>query len=142
MEERAAGLKWSTDNDNKEAQQMVRFMAVIVVTGAFLMLGSMVLAHEEGGTHTITGEVVDLTCYLGHGGSGAAHKDCAQKCINAGLPVGIKSGDTLYLAVGSEHGTANAALAPLAGRTVTVEGDVAKKDGMHLVAIKKVTAHQ
>jgi hypothetical protein len=54
------------------------------------------------------------------------------------LPVGIKSGDTLYLAVGSEHGTANASLASLAAQQVTVEGEVTERDGVHLIAVKKV----
>lgn len=99
--------------------------------------------HEHGGqpaTQTITGEVVDLACYLGHGGAGAGHRECAQKCINSGLPVGIKSGDTLYLAIGREHGTANAVLGPLASKQVTVEGTVTERDGVHLIAVNKVTA--
>ncbi len=100
-------------------------------------------AHEAPkasvGTQTVTGEVVDLACYLGHGASGAGHKDCAQKCITSGLPVGIKSGDTIYLAVGSEHSPANAALASLAAQQVTVEGEVTERDGVYLIAIKKVT---
>lgn len=100
-------------------------------------------AHEapeaSGGTQTIMGEVVDLACYLGHGEKGPGHKDCAQKCITSGLPVGIKSSDTLYLAIGSEHGTANAALASLAAQQVTVEGEVTERDGVHLIVIKRVT---
>ena len=115
-----------------------------------LMMGSLVgasalaWAHEghEGAepSQTITREVVDLACYLDHGAMGAKHEGCAQKCIASGLPVGIKSGNTLYLAVGSDHGTANAALAPLASKQVTVEGDVSERDGLHLIEVKKVTA--
>ena len=123
---------------------MMRWVAVVVVglAGLVGLVGTAAWAHDEGGAHTITGEVVDLACYLGHGAQGLAHQECAKKCIASGLPVGIKSGNTIYVAVGIEHGTANAALAPLAGQTVTVEGEITERDEMHLVAIKKVTAHQ
>jgi hypothetical protein len=99
--------------------------------------------HEHAsGAQTVSGEVVDLACYLSEGALGPGHKECAQKCITSGLPVGIKSGDKIYLAVGSEHGSANSALAPLAAQQVTVEGTVTERDGVHLIAIKKVTAKE
>jgi hypothetical protein len=126
---------------------MTRWFVVLwLVIGMAIGAGSALAAegHDHGGaadaTQTVTGEVVDLACYLGHGAQGAGHQGCAQKCINSGLPVGIKSGDTLYLAVGSEHGTANAALGPLASKQVTVEGVVTERDGVHLIAVKTVTA--
>ena len=128
---------------------MKRVIRGVTVLG--VMLGVPFAVAEEGhrhdmappaqaGTQTVTGEVVDLACYLGHGAQGAEHRDCAQKCISSGLPVGIKSGDTIYLAVGGEHGTANATLAPLAGKQVTAEGAVSERDGVHLIAIQKVAA--
>lgn len=125
---------------------MNRWIFAVMIWGLVWTAGQAAAeeGHEHGahagGTQTVTGEVVDLACYLGHGASGAGHRDCAQKCISSGLPVGIKSGDTLYLAVGSEHGTANAALASLAAQQVTVEGEVTERDGVHLIALKKVIA--
>lgn len=101
--------------------------------------------HEHGapkaqaGMQTVSGEVVDLACYLGHGERGAAHRDCAQKCITSGLPVGIKTADALYLVVGGEHEPANKALASLAAKNVVAEGEVTERDGVRLLAIKKVT---
>jgi hypothetical protein len=107
-------------------------------------LASYALAHEGHGgeSQTITGEVVDLACYVGMGESGAGHRDCAQKCIASGLPVGIKSGDTIYLVTGSEHNAANATLAPLAAKTVVAEGQVSERDGVHLLTLKKVTVKE
>jgi hypothetical protein len=110
---------------------------------AFLIQVGSVLAHEgeshgEPGMQKVTGEVVDLACYLGHGAMGAGHRDCAQKCISSGLPVGIKSGDRVYLAMGSEHTSANATLAPLAAKQVEAEGIVTERDGVHLIVIQKV----
>ena len=99
--------------------------------------------HEHGGaTQVVTGEVVDLACYLSEGARGAGHRECAQKCINSGLPVGIKTADRLYLVIGSEHGPANKALASLAAKTVEVEGKVTERDGVHLLALQKVTVKE
>lgn len=119
---------------------MSRIIRVMSGVAAVVLSTALVYAHEEAaGPQTIRGEVMDLACYLGHGSQGAAHADCAQKCIASGLPVGIKSGKTIYLAVGGEHGLANATLAPLAGKSVVVEGTVTERDEVHLIAINKVT---
>ena len=121
-----------------EMKKSVWILAVLLLAGS-----GAAFAHEmdepEGKSATITGEVVDLACYLGDGDRGPKHQQCAQKCIESGLPVGIKTAEGLYLAVGSDHEPANKALTPLAGKTVTAEGEVTEKDGVHLIAIKKVT---
>ena len=117
-----------------------------------LGMGAAVWAHEghEGGAEpvaentateqTLTGEVVDVFCYLSHGaeGLGKGHAGCAKKCIQSGLPVALKVGDQLYLAAMSSHDPANTTLANLAGEQVTVHGQVMEKDGQHLISITSV----
>ena len=92
------------------------------------------------GFSPLTGEVVDVTCYLTHpeSGIGPKHADCARKCIEGGLPVAIKVGGQLYLAVGGDHQPANKTLAAHAGRQVTVTGNVTERDGQHLITISNV----
>ena len=120
-----------------EMKKSVWILAVLLLAGS-----GAAFAHEmdepEGKSATITGEVVDLACYLGDGDRGPKHQQCAQKCIESGLPVGIKTADALYLVIGGEHGPANKDLAPLAAKTVTAEGTVSERDGVHLIAVKKV----
>lgn len=106
-------------------------------------------AHEEhqhgaAGEQTLTGEVVDVFCYLSHGkdGLGKGHASCAQKCIKSGLPVAIKVGDQLYLATMADHNPANAKLAAQAGQQVTVRGKVLEADGQHLIAVTQIEATQ
>ncbi len=141
---------------------MKKAMLVLVLCG-LAFLPSVVLAEEghaghehAGGTQrlpqeeaaprasaqTVTGEVVDLACYLGHGEKGASHRDCAEKCITSGLPVGIKTADALYLVIGGEHGPANQTLASLAAKQVEAEGTVTERDGVRLLALKKVTVQE
>ena len=96
---------------------------------------SPVLAHEGAASEevTVTGEVVDMVCYVDHEASGTEHADCAQKCIEMGLPVGIKTKDgKLYLLIG-EHEPINAALAPLASKTITVKGKAVSRDGFNMI---------
>ena len=56
-------------------------------------------AHDHGtekasdGPISVTGEILDMACYLDHGARGLDHKECAEKCIRSGLPVGIKSNE-------------------------------------------------
>ena len=114
--------------------------------GLVLLSGVVsVQAHQEhaagpGGEQVLTGEVVDVFCYLSHDkdGLGKGHASCAKKCIQGGLPVAIKVGDQLYLASMADHAPANAALAPYAGRQVEVHGTVMERDGQHLIAITHV----
>jgi hypothetical protein len=57
-----------------------------------------------GKESTVTGEVIDLSCYLQLGKHGAAHAACGSKCLAAGEPIGIltRTGE-VYLAMAEEH---------------------------------------
>jgi len=98
----------------------------------------------QAGEQALTGEVVDVFCYLSHpkDGIGKDHAGCAKKCIKSGLPVAIKVGDQLYLASMADHTAANEKLAELAAEQVTVTGKVMEKDGQHLVAITSIEKTQ
>jgi len=90
-------------------------------------------APENGSEITVTGEVLDLVCYIDHNATGADHSDCAQRCIKSGLPVGIKDANgTVYLLVG-EHKPANEELAQHAAQTITVTGKYVTRDGIKLL---------
>ena len=119
-----------------------------------LVAATVVWAHAEHGEgsaeeaventpaeQTLTGEVVDVFCYLSHGaaGLGQGHAGCAKKCIESGLPVALKVGDTLYLAAMDSHDPANKTLAAYAGEPVTVQGKVMERDGQHLISVTHVS---
>jgi hypothetical protein len=129
---------------------------VLLVSVGVNALGQAHEEHEHGGAalssapaqsgqeQTLTGEVVDVLCYLSHDKDalGKGHADCAKKCIGSGLPVAIKVGDQLYLAAMANHDPANKQLAEYAGEQVTVHGEVMEKDGQHLIAIESVKKAQ
>src|SRR3954452_2006539 len=72
-----------------------------VTTYASAITGSQPLKAEP---ITATGEVLDLSCYLQVGKHGDKHRDCAQKCVGNGQPVGLLAEDgTVYLLIDEEH---------------------------------------
>ncbi len=57
-----------------------------------------------GKVTTLTGEIVDYSCYLQVGKHGAKHRDCGQKCLKNGQPIGLLTSDgKLYLLMEEEH---------------------------------------
>lgn len=58
----------------------------------------------QGKPITVTGEIIDLSCYLQVGKHGDKHRDCGQKCVRNGQPVGILLDDgTVYMLMDEEH---------------------------------------
>lgn len=59
---------------------------------------------QAGKPTVVTGEIVDMSCYLQLGKHGEKHVSCGKKCILAGQPIGLvtKSGD-VFLLMDEEH---------------------------------------
>ncbi len=76
--------------------------ACLVLALALFLFGALAYAAERqaGATKSVTGEVVDLGCYLGHAAKGAGHKECGTKCVANGMPMGLlTSKGALYVLV-------------------------------------------
>jgi len=53
---------------------------------------------------TLTGEIIDFSCYLQIGKHGEKHRSCGQKCITAGQPIGLLTKDgNMYMLMEEEH---------------------------------------
>ena len=53
---------------------------------------------------TVVGEIVDYSCYLQVGKHGGKHRDCGQKCLRNGQPIGLLTKEgKLYLLMEEEH---------------------------------------
>src|SRR5438876_11000741 len=88
---------------------------------------------EAGASKEVTGEVVDMMCYVDHNAVGEKHgQSCGAKCIKSGGPVGIVSDGKAYLVVG-EHKPMNDQLAEYCGKTVTLKGKMAERGGMAMI---------
>jgi hypothetical protein len=101
-----------------------------------------VAAHAQQGSTTVTGEVLDMACYMKSGAHGDGHKDCAAMCINGGSPMGILTSDNkVYLLVANHDKAAaydEAKKHP--GEQVTVTGTVSQKNGINAIIADDVKA--
>jgi hypothetical protein len=114
----------------------------ILATLAVLCLSVSAIADEghkassaKATKKTVTGELVDMGCYLGHGAHGEKHISCASKCLSQGMPMGVlTSNGTLYL-VTLDHENADPynSLKDMAGKNVTVTGETMTRNGVKAI---------
>ncbi|GEM_PF-3092432 len=123
----------------------MRFAGVAAVAG---MIG-VAMVHAEGSgkragsvkapaaAKVVTGEVVDLKCYVKAGDKGPAHAACAKGCIAAGGPVGLlmPAGDVVLLAPDEKM---RAHLAAHAAQKVTLSGKVSERSGVTIMTGAKL----
>jgi len=107
-----------------------------------LPLSAQQAAAPAANETTITGQVVDVNCYITMGASGASHKTCAVACAKAGVALAILSSDgTLYMPVSAKPGDPqNSRLEPFAEGKVKVTGTHRMSSGMHTIQIKTIAA--
>lgn len=120
-----------------------RTLAATFALGIGTLVASPAAAQAPAASETISGQVVDLTCYLNAGLQGADHKMCAEVCAKAGLPLGILGSDgRLYLATdkGMPAPDINPKLIPFAEEQVTVTGVVHERSGARSIVIDKIEA--
>lgn len=122
---------------SKRFKTFTRIFAVIVI--ASFATAPLALAHDEHGKaeaaaeKTVTGEVVDMMCYVDHNAMGDSHgQSCGSKCIKNGGPVGIVENGKAYLVVG-EHKPMNDELADSCGKTITLKGKFVERGGIALL---------
>jgi hypothetical protein len=86
---------------------------------------------------TVSGEVVDLACYLSKGSKGKRHKQCAQLCAKKGLPIGVltDAGDVYLLIEDHDDPAPYDAAKELAGERATVSGKKFTKGGVQSVLV-------
>ncbi|MBI3551016.1 MAG: hypothetical protein HY077_00740 [Elusimicrobia bacterium] len=114
------------------------------------MLAGAARAHEghgekamkegvESHSETMTGEVLDLACYMAEGGKGEKHAQCAKDCLAEGAPAGLLSNDgKVYVLVNDhkqEQGYKDARA--LGGQKAAITGKVAKRGGLPAFIVEK-----
>lgn len=92
---------------------------------------------------TVTGEVVDVSCYTQLGKRGEGHKACGAACVASGSPAGLLAADgTLYLLMPEPHHPRRDGKASLAkylsermAQTLTLSGMASDHGGIHTLFI-------
>jgi hypothetical protein len=97
----------------------------------------------EGKVTTLVGEIVDYSCYLQVGKHGGKHRDCGQKCLRNGQPIGLLTKEgKLYLLMEEEHdprrdGTTNFRQAAIEHMAYIMEvtGTLSEVDGQRAIYV-------
>ena len=125
--------------NSRQNKPTVLKVAVVATFTAALAFAPLAIAqeHEHGddaaASKEVTGEVVDMMCYVDHNAVGEKHgQSCGAKCVKNGGPVGIVSDGKAYLVVG-EHKPINDQLAEFCGKTVTLKGKMAERGGIAML---------
>ena len=126
----------------KTVRSIIAFSLIFALALAISPAVTTFAADDAPKDVTLTGEPVDMVCYLG-GKSGPGHAGCATACANKGNPIGlvVKEGDksTLYLVLGGGGKASKDLLASHMGAQVDVAGKASSKDGMKIIVASKVT---
>ncbi len=112
-----------------------------ILLSAFV-IGFCGVANAKGAakSDTITGEVVDITCYAAQKEKGEKHAACAQKCLAGGSPAGLVSDGKLWVVTMKHHSPPAPKLAAFAGKMVTAEGTKVVIDGANVFEIDTFAA--
>ncbi|MCI0410882.1 MAG: hypothetical protein L0191_20360 [Acidobacteria bacterium] len=117
----------------------IRSLAICLLATAALCHAVTPATSAETGK-SLSGEIVDLACYVGHGAKGPDHQKCAQKCAQMGQPMGLLKADgNLYLLV-ADHVNPDPyrKARSLAGEQVEILGEVSEKGGMKALTVDEV----
>ena len=108
----------------------------------FLFVALSSFNYGKFETKTVTGEILDMKCYMTSGAHGPEHKDCAVMCVKGGSPMGILADDgKVYLLIESKDGAAAfEETKKYAGETVTVTGTLSEKNGVQALIVTEVKA--
>jgi len=125
-------------NSSNDKPKLMK-IAVAAIFIAALTVSPLAVAQEHehdseiAASKEVTGEVVDMMCYVDHNAVGEKHgQSCGAKCVKSGGPVGIVSDGKAYLVVG-EHKPINDQLAEYCGKTITLKGKMAERGGIAMI---------
>jgi hypothetical protein len=88
----------------------------------------------------VTGEVIDMSCYLHHPetSTGNSHRKCAETCAKKGLPMGLLTSDKQVYLLLEDHDNPKAYAAALAkaAQQATVEGHKVNVGGVQGIVVE------
>jgi hypothetical protein len=118
--------------------EVTRWLALASLVGLAPAVAAPRVQAQEA--VSVSGEIIDLSCYLSQGSKGKRHKQCAELCAKKGLPIGVltDAGELYLLIEDHDRPESYGAAKGLAGERATVSGKKFAKDGMQSVLVAEV----
>ncbi len=94
---------------------------------------------HAGKSETMSGELLDMSCYMMHEGKGKKHAKCAGACVQGGAPLGLLTKDGKVLLVVGNHEDQKPFLEAkaLAGLNAKITGTVFTRGGLTAIIVSK-----
>jgi hypothetical protein len=127
-----------------DLNRILQLAAVIVISASVTVVSMKLWERKrdrfaQGQEIIVTGEVLDMTCYIASNLSGPDHAECAKVCIRNGEPAGIKAQDgKVYLLTGQPGESVNAKLAEYAAKIVTIKGKITMRSGFAQLQVEEI----
>ena len=115
-----------------------KLLAATLLSAFFASTAS---AQEVAAKETsLTGEVLDLSCYMKSGAKGPEHKSCATGCLKNGNPVGLLASDGKVYLVVEDHKNADPykQLITHPAEQVKLTGTLQTRNGMPGLVLSKM----
>lgn len=120
-------------------------MKTLPIVLLLIVIPSLVRTQDKPAAkkeYTITGEVVDVACYMAGEARGPSHRSCAIACAKAGGALGLLTVDgKLYVSLlpDDHKNSPNHLLMEHIGHTVEAKGLVRVKGGVNGIMITSVS---
>ena len=135
-------LKLKQLSMKRSVKEKLRPVVAILAVCSFVMysfvgVSESTMVDEEV---TVTGEVLDMNCYMSGEKHGPAHKQCAQGCLSGGAPMGLLTKDKKVYLLTKNNANADAykTLQGKAAEEVTVTGTLQEKGGVTAIVVSSV----
>lgn len=116
---------------------VLAFAAVAALAG--LRTGTAV--EPKAPEKVVTGELVELACYLTQGARGVAHRGCAQAGLTRGATAAVLTEEgQLYILLQDPRAAKPVDLVPLAAQRVEARGVGYNKGGITALVLGSITA--
>ena len=120
---------------------MIAGLAGVAGLGAMLAIGIAGLGIAADTQRSVTGNLEDTFCYTVVGAHGASHAECALKCAQKGIPVGLveKGTEKMYILLPpkNEQAMPDDVLKNME-KEVTVTGKSYSKGGVEFLTVESV----
>lgn len=114
------------------------FISFLAVAMLFCLVTPQAQAQDKSDDMaSISGEVVDMNCYITRGAKGPDHAGCAKACVKGGQPMGLLTDDGTLVLLAKNNKSADAyeGLKEKAGEKVEVSGKLAERDGIKMMIV-------
>jgi len=119
----------------------VALVAVLIAAGfAVAKAADEKAAAAKSKSVTMTGEIVDTDCYIGHGAMGEKHKECAATCVAGGTPMGLLTDKGMLYLLTPPHENKDGynKAKEMVGTKVAITGEVGERSGMKMIEVMSV----